>query len=79
MTQFYHDPVLFEWISYLEANMEQLNGQVKMVQLELQNEKQKNNQHDSRASKRWKLNVEAWVLTSAEGKQLAAEKDAERA
>ena len=71
MTQFYHDPVLFEWISYLEANMEQLNGQVKMVQLELQNEKQKNNQHDSRARKWWKLNVEAWVLTSAEGKQLA--------
>ena len=30
-TQFYHDPVLFEQISYLEANMKQLNGQVKMV------------------------------------------------
>ena len=59
--------------------MEQLHGQVKMVQLELQNEKQKNNQCDSRASKQWKLNVEAQVLTSAEGKQLAAEKDAERA
>ena len=48
-----------------------------MVQLELQNKKWKNNQHDSRASKWQKLNVEAWVLTSAEGNQLAAEKDAE--
>jgi len=50
-----------------------------MVELELQNEKRKNNQRDGRPSKRRKLNVEARVLTSAEGKQLAAEKDAERA
>ena len=57
--------------------MEQLIAQVKMVQLELQNEKWKNNQHDSRASKQWKLNVESQVLALAEGKQLAAEKDAE--
>ena len=75
-TQFYHDPALFERISHLEASLEQLTGQVKMVELELQNEKQKYNQHDSRASKWQKLNVEAWVLTSA---QLGAEKDAERA
>ena len=58
--------------------MEQMSGQVKMVQLELQNEKRKNNQCEGRASKQRKLNVEAWVLTSAEGKQLVAEKDAER-
>ena len=78
-SQFYHDPVLFERISYLEASLEQLTGQVKMVELELQNEKRKNNQRDSRPSKRRKLNVEARVLTSEEGKRLAAEKDAERA
>jgi hypothetical protein len=47
-----------------------------MVELELSNEKRKSNQQDSRASKRRKLNVEARVLTSAEGKRLAAEKDA---
>ena len=76
-TQFYHDPVLFDRIAHLEANLEQLTGQVKMVELELQNEKRKNNQRDGRASKRRKLNVEARVLTSAEGKRLAAEKDAE--
>ena len=78
-SQFYHDPVLFERISHLEASLQQLTGQVKMVELELQNEKRKNNQRDSRPSKRRKLNVEARVLTSEEGKRLAAEKDAERA
>jgi hypothetical protein len=78
-TQFYHDPVLFAQISHLEASLKQLTGHVKMVKLELQNEKCKNNQHDGRPSKWQKLNVEARVLTSAEGKQLAAEKDAERA
>ena len=50
-----------------------------MVELELQNKKRKNNQRDGRPSKRRKLNVEARVLTSAEGKQLVVEKDAERA
>jgi hypothetical protein len=50
-----------------------------LVELELQNEKQKSNERDNRASKRRKLNVEARVLTSAEGKRLAAEKDTERA
>ena len=59
--------------------MEELTGQVKMFELELQNEKRKNNQRDGRPSKRRKLNVEARVLTSAEGKRLAAQKDAERA
>ena len=65
-TQFYHDPALFERISHLEASLEQLTGQVKMVELELQNEKQKYNQHDSQASKWQKLNIEARVLTSAQ-------------
>jgi hypothetical protein len=37
------------------------------------------NERDGRASKRRKLNVEARVLTSVEGRRLAAEKDAERA
>ena len=50
-----------------------------MVELKLQNEKHKNNQRNRRPSKQRKLNVEAQVLTSAEGKQLAAEKDAEQA
>lgn len=49
-----------------------------MVELELQNEKRRSNQRDGRASKRRKLNVEARVLTSAEGMRLAAEKDEER-
>lgn len=59
--------------------MQHLSGHVKMVELELQNEKRKANQRNGRASKRRKLNVEARVLTSAEGKRLAAEKEAERA
>ncbi len=50
-----------------------------MVELELQNEKRKNNQQDGRVTKQPKLNVKARVLTSAEGKQLAAEKDVEQA
>jgi hypothetical protein len=77
--QFYHDPVLFDRINRLETQVQRLTGHVKMVELELQNEKRKANQRDGRASKRRKLNVEARVLTSAEGKRLAAEKDAERA
>ena len=70
---------MIQFFIHLESAMEQMSGQVKMVQLELQNEKQGNNQCEGRASKQWKLNVEAWALTLAEGKQLAAEKDAEQA
>jgi len=77
-TRFYHDPVLFARISQLESDMAALQGHVKMVELELQNEKRKNNERANKPSKRRKLNVEARVLTSAEGKRLAAEKDAER-
>jgi hypothetical protein len=73
-----HDPVLFDHICQLERQVQMLSGHVKMVELELQNEKRKSNQRDGRASKRQKLNVEVRVLTSAEGKRLAAEKDAER-
>jgi len=76
--QFYHDPILFDRIQQLEKEVQRLSGHVKMVELELQNEKRKSNERDSRGSKRRKLNVEARVLTSAEGKRLAAEKDAER-
>ena len=76
--RFYHDPVLFARISQLESNMATLQGHVKMVELELQNEKRKNNERANKPSKRRKLNVEARVLTSAEGKRLAVEKDAER-
>ena len=68
-SQFYHDPALFERISYLEASLEQLTRQVRMIELELQNEKRKNNRRDSRSSKWRKLNVEAQVLTSEEGKR----------
>ncbi|KAJ7086160.1 hypothetical protein B0H15DRAFT_782325 [Mycena belliarum] len=50
-----------------------------MVEAELAIQKRKLNERDGRSSKRRKLNVEARVLTSAEGKRLAAEKDAERA
>src|SRR6266852_4185644 len=76
--QYSHDPVLFDRICLLEKQVQLLSGHVKMVELELQNEKRKSNQWDGRASKRRKLNVEARVLTSAEGKRLAAEKEAER-
>lgn len=76
--RFYHDPVLFDRIQQLEKEVQRLSGHVKMVELELQNEKRKSNQRDDRASKRRKLNVEARVLTSAEGRRIAAEKDAER-
>jgi hypothetical protein len=51
-TRFYHDPVLFDRISQLEMQVQKLSGQVKMVELELQNEKQKSNQRDGQASKR---------------------------
>ena len=74
----YHDPVLFDHICQLETQVQRLSGHIKMVELELQNEKRKGNLRDGRASKRRKLNVEARVLTSAEGKRLAAEKEAER-
>lgn len=76
--RFYHDPILFERIQQLEKEVQRLSGHVKMVELELQNEKRKSNERDNRASKRRKLNVEARVLTSVEGRRLAAEKDAER-
>ena len=75
--RFYHDPVLLDRIQQLEKEVQQLSGHVKMVELELQNEKRKSNQRDGRASKRRKVNVEERMLTSAEGKRLAAEKDAE--
>jgi hypothetical protein len=74
----YHDPVLFDRICQLETQMQRLSGHVKMVELKLQNEKRKGNLRDGRASKRRKLNVEARVLTSAEGKRLAAEKEVEQ-
>jgi len=77
--RFYHDSILFDRIQRLEKEMQQLSGHIEMVELELQYEKRKLNQRDGRASKRRKLNVEARVLTSAEGKRLAAEKDAEHA
>lgn len=77
-SRFYHDPILFKRIQRLEKEVQRLSGHVKMVEFELQNEKRKSNERDSRASKRRKLNVEARVLTSAEGKRLAEEKDAER-
>jgi hypothetical protein len=76
--QFYHDPVLFTQISQLKSNMAALQGHLKMVELELQNEKCKNNEQANKLSKRQKLNMEAQVLTLVEGKQLAVEKDAER-
>jgi hypothetical protein len=38
-THFYHDPVLFNHISQLEMQVQKLLGQVKMVELKLQNEK----------------------------------------
>ncbi|KAJ7480572.1 hypothetical protein FB451DRAFT_1171179 [Mycena latifolia] len=42
-------------------------------------QKRKLNERDGRSSKKRKLNVESRVLTSVEGKRLAAEKEAERA
>jgi hypothetical protein len=50
-----------------------------MMESELAIQKRKLNERDRRSSKKRKLNVEARVLTSAEGRRLAAEKDAERA
>jgi hypothetical protein len=49
-----------------------------MVELELANQKRKLNAPENQKSKRWKLNVEARVLTSMEGRQMAIEKDTER-
>ncbi|KAI0302980.1 hypothetical protein BC826DRAFT_1101150 [Russula brevipes] len=77
-TQFYHDPVLFARISQLESNVAVLQGHIKMVELELHNEKRKSNKRTNKPSKRRKLNVEARVLTSEEGKRISAEKEAER-
>jgi hypothetical protein len=37
--RFYHDPVLFDRIQQLEHEVQRLSGHVKMVELELQNEK----------------------------------------
>jgi hypothetical protein len=51
ITQFYHDPVLFVWISQLKSNMAALQGHVKMVDLELQNKKHKNNKWANKLSK----------------------------
>ena len=77
--QFYCDPTLYSHILQLKEQVQQLSGHVKMMEVELQNEKRWNNQQDQRASKQQKLNVEVQVLTSEEGKQLAAEKEAEKA
>jgi hypothetical protein len=63
----------------LEERVQQLSRHVKMMELELRNLKRRNNQLDERASKRRKLNVDARVLASDEGMQLAAEKEQERA
>ena len=77
-THFYHDPVLFDRITVLENNIQLLQGQVKMVELELHHEQRKNNERSKQPSKWQKLNVEAQVVMLREGKQLVAEKDAER-
>jgi hypothetical protein len=47
--------------------VQQLSGNVKMVELELKNENRKYNKWDARERKRRKLIVETRVLTSAEG------------
>jgi hypothetical protein len=78
-THFYHDPVLFARIQRLENEVHTMRAHVGMVEFQLAEQKRKLNERDGRVSKRRKLNVEARVLTSAEGKRLAAEKDAERA
>ncbi|KAJ6469102.1 hypothetical protein DFH09DRAFT_989117, partial [Mycena vulgaris] len=77
-THFYHDPVLFARINRLEAELDAVKAHAVMLANELAGQKRKANERNGRASKRRKLNVEARVLTSAEGKRLAAEKDAER-
>jgi hypothetical protein len=49
--QYSHNPVLFDCICELEKQVQLLLGHVKMVELELQNEKWKSNQWNGRASK----------------------------
>jgi hypothetical protein len=49
--QFYYDPVLYKCILQLEEQVQQLSGHVKMMAVELQNEKRWNNQQDRKASK----------------------------
>jgi hypothetical protein len=41
--QFYYDPVLYNCILQLEEQVQQLSGHVKMMAVELQNEKRQNN------------------------------------
>ncbi|KAJ7107117.1 hypothetical protein C8R44DRAFT_885781 [Mycena epipterygia] len=50
-----------------------------MMEYELATQKRKLNARDGKASKRRKLNAEARVLNSVEGRRLAAEDDAQRA
>jgi hypothetical protein len=76
--QFYHNPGLFARMQYLEERVEKLTAHAKMSDFEGLNLKRKLNHRTGQASKRRKLNVEARVLTSVEGRQLAEEKDAER-
>lgn len=76
--QFYHDPAIFARMRHLEEKVEQLTAHAKMSDFELLNLKRQLNHRTGRASKRRKLNVEARVLTSAEGRQLAEEKEVER-
>ena len=76
--QFYHNPPLFARIRFLEERVEKLTAHAKMSNFELQNLKYQLNHRTGQASKRRKLNVEARVLTSAEGRQLAEEKEAEK-
>ena len=76
--QFYHNPALFTRIQFLEERVEELIAHAKMSDFELQNLKHQLNHRTGQASKRRKLNVEAQVLTSAEGWKLAEEKEAER-
>jgi hypothetical protein len=76
--QFYHDPTLCSRIRRLEEGVEQLTAHAKMLDFELLNLKRQRNHRTGQASKRRKLNVEARVLTSVEGRQLAEEKEAER-
>ena len=58
--------------------MEELIAHAKMSNLKLQNLKHQLNHWTGQASKWIKLNIEARVLTSAEGRKLAEEKEAER-
>ena len=77
--QFYRNPALFACIQFLEERVEELIAHAKMSNFKLQNLKHQLNHQTGQASKQRKLNVEAQVLTSAEGWKLAEEKEAERA